>query len=105
MTNARLSARPLDSPEGPDPVGLRPLGLGGRRDGKLYVPRTYTGEDPAALMVTLHGAGGHAEANIGRFRNIADDQGVILLAPDSRGRTWDVVLGGYGADPYSAETG
>jgi predicted esterase len=28
----------------------------------------------------------------------AEDSGVILLAPDSRGRTWDVLLDGYGPD-------
>jgi phospholipase/carboxylesterase len=29
---------------------------------------------------------------------LADEAGVILLAPESRGRTWDVLVGGYGPD-------
>jgi phospholipase/carboxylesterase len=29
---------------------------------------------------------------------LADEFGVPVLAPDSRGRTWDVILGGFGAD-------
>jgi predicted esterase len=28
----------------------------------------------------------------------AEEAGVILLAPDSRGRTWDAILDGYGTD-------
>jgi phospholipase/carboxylesterase len=28
----------------------------------------------------------------------ADDAGVVLLVPDSRNQTWDVLLGGYGVD-------
>ncbi len=30
--------------------------------------------------------------------SVADDTGVILLVPDSRGETWDVLVGGYGPD-------
>jgi predicted esterase len=48
--------------------------------------------------LTLHGAGGDARSGISHFLHLADAAGVVLLAPESRGRTWDVLLGGYGPD-------
>jgi len=52
----------------------------------------------APLALTLHGAGGDARSGIAHFLHLADAVGVVLLAPESRGRTWDVLLGGYGPD-------
>jgi predicted esterase len=46
----------------------------------------------------LHGAGGTADNGLDPFLARADEAGTILLAPESRGRTWDVLLGGYGPD-------
>ena len=46
----------------------------------------------------LHGAGGDARSGISHFLDLADEAGLVLLAPESRGRTWDVLLGGYGPD-------
>ncbi len=46
----------------------------------------------------LHGAGGTARHGLDLLLPFAEEAGLILLAPDSRGRTWDVILGGYGAD-------
>jgi phospholipase/carboxylesterase len=48
--------------------------------------------------VLLHGAGGEAGQAIGWLQPIADETGLILLAPQSEGPTWDVILGGYGPD-------
>jgi phospholipase/carboxylesterase len=48
--------------------------------------------------LTLHGAGGDARSGISHFLHLADEAGVVLLAPESRGRTWDVLVGGYGPD-------
>nr|WP_280139176.1 PHB depolymerase family esterase [Geodermatophilus dictyosporus] len=53
---------------------------------------------PAPLVVVLHGAGGDAEAGLGLLRPLADERGLVLLAPASRGATWDAVAGGYGPD-------
>jgi predicted esterase len=69
--NGRLLARPTQ-PTGTAPKGLQPLGLSTKRDGLLYVPKN--------------------------FQNLADATGLILLAPASRHRTWDVLVGGYGPD-------
>jgi phospholipase/carboxylesterase len=46
----------------------------------------------------LHGAGQDAEIGIRPFLDLADTAGAILVAPDSRGRTWDFLYGPYGAD-------
>jgi phospholipase/carboxylesterase len=46
----------------------------------------------------LHGAGQSAEIGIRPFLPLADAAGTILVAPDSRGSTWDFLYGPYGAD-------
>jgi phospholipase/carboxylesterase len=50
------------------------------------------------LALTLHGAGGDAKSGISHFLDLADEAGVVLLAPESRDRTWDVLVDGYGPD-------
>jgi phospholipase/carboxylesterase len=79
-------------------TGLHPLGLGSTRDGLLYIPAGYGEQVKAPLALTLHGAGGSARSSISHFLHLADTAGVVLLAPESRGRTWDVLVGGYGPD-------
>ena len=74
------------------------LGLDSRRNGLLYVPEGYRIKQPAPLALTLHGAGGNARSEISHFLNLADEAGLILPAPESRGRPWDVLVGGYGPD-------
>jgi len=74
------------------------LGLGSRRDGLLYVPSSYDVTKATPLALTLHGAGSDARSGVSHLLNLADKAGVVLLAPESRGRTWDVLTGGYGPD-------
>ena len=72
--------------------GTHALGLGESRDGWLHVPATAeTG--PLPLIVLFHGAGGSADRFLRRLAPIVESTGVAVLAPDSRGRTWDVILG------------
>jgi phospholipase/carboxylesterase len=94
---ACLLARP-GQPSGDGQPGLQTLGLGGSRDGLLYVPTSYRADQPLPLILMLHGAGGTAQGTLGRFQALADEARLILLAPESRGRTWDRLLGGYGPD-------
>jgi len=49
-------------------------------------------------VAVLHGAGGDAHGGITPFLAMADEAGMILMAPDSRGPTWDVIRGEYGPD-------
>jgi phospholipase/carboxylesterase len=46
----------------------------------------------------LHGAASRAEDVSVLLEGLAERLGVILLAPNSRGYTWDVLLGRYGPD-------
>jgi phospholipase/carboxylesterase len=74
------------------------LGLGRKRDGLICVPPGYSQDVPAPMMVLLHGAGADAGTIIPAVRRDTDAAGVLLLAPESRGRTWDAVLGRPGPD-------
>lgn len=95
--SGRLSARP-HRPSGAAAPGLRRLELGDQRDGMLYVPNGYTPERAAPLVLMLHGAGGSARGGIRPFQALADEHGLVLLVPDSRGSTWDVITDDYGPD-------
>ena len=78
-------------------VGESPLDLDTGRDGLLYVPQSYSESAPAPLLVALHGATGSADNWTG-FYDACEARGMVLLAPDSRGRTWDRVRGSFGPD-------
>jgi phospholipase/carboxylesterase len=79
--------------------GEQPLSLGNDgRDGLLYVPAGYAAATPAPLVLMLHGATGSARGALRPFRDLADDAGLVLLAPESRGTTWDAIRGEYGVD-------
>lgn len=94
---ARLAARP--SPKaGEAATGLARLHLtAGPRDALIYVPPGYEKERPSPFALMLHGAGGSARIR-SNLRALADASGTILLAPDSRGQTWDILQGRYGPD-------
>src|SRR5215467_2408401 len=98
----RLSTRP-SSPSKAPPIGRSALGLGSGRDGILYVPSSYDPAKPAPLVLMLHGAGQSAEIGIRPFLSLADAAGIVLLAPDSRGMTWDFLRGSYGVDVASID--
>ena len=94
----RLSARP-GTPTVTPTLGLSELGIGigTSRDGLLYVPTTYTGQTSLPLFVALHGAGGSG-ASWASYQARAEARGMVLLAPESRGATWDLALGSLGPD-------
>jgi phospholipase/carboxylesterase len=79
--------------------GQQPLGLGeaSGRDGLLIVPANYRPESAAPLLVLLHGASGSARRVTSLF-SVADELGIIVLAPESRDRTWDAIRGEFGPD-------
>ncbi|HTT03577.1 MAG TPA: hypothetical protein VMG11_15965 [Steroidobacteraceae bacterium] len=89
---ARLDARP-SAVEKPAALGLQPLEAGGMHDGYLYVPQSYRHTQPNPLLLVLHGSGGHAHHGLGILQNLADETGLILVAPASTDYTWDVVFG------------
>ena len=94
----RLTARP-GTPTGSITAGEQPLALAtDGRDGLLYVPAGYSASAPAPLVLMLHGAGGSARGALRPFRELADQAGIVLLAPESRGPTWDAIRSNYGVD-------
>ncbi len=97
-TEGRLQARPVETSTGAVPIGLRTLERGGASDDYLYVSARYRPEQAAPLAVLLHGAGEDARDGMALLRAHADEAGLILLALNSRGPTWDFVRGGYGPD-------
>jgi phospholipase/carboxylesterase len=98
----RLRSRPVRTPEGASPVGLRSLRSddAGSAEGYLYIPAGYRTETPAPLVLLLHGAGEDARDGLAQLRGQADEARLILLALSSHGPTWDSILGRgrYGSD-------
>ena len=95
----RLTARPVTKGDKPEtPPSIQTLSVGNTRFGLISVPPGYSPNWPAPLLVLLHGAGGEAKQAILAGGTIADETGLILLAPQSEGPTWDVIMGGYGSD-------
>ena len=79
--------------------GLRNISLNERRNALLYVPESSLEQTAAPIAVMLHGAGGNAEHGIDLLRSYADRARLILLAPESRKASWDVISDArYGAD-------
>ena len=97
----RLEARPARGEARAEQAGLRRVTASDGVEGLLHVPAGYSPTRPPPLAVLLHGAGSDARGGISPLRDLADEAGVMLLAPKSRGRTWDVVLGGFGPDVAS----
>ena len=96
----RFAARPArGSPRDPPAGGIVRLGLSGsERDGVVYRPARLGADRPAPLLLVLHGATGTGRRAIRDLQDLADARGLVLLAPDSRAYTWDIVLGGFGPD-------
>ena len=51
----------------------------------VHVPERYTGKRAAPLIVSLHGAGGHGPQEAYRWREVADELGMIGIAPTEAG--------------------
>lgn len=92
----RLTARPQQRASAVTMRGELPIGSGGERDGRIFVPTRSRPSYP--LLLLLHGATGRGERIERRLQSLAEELGFIILAPDSRGMTWDVGRGTLGPD-------
>lgn len=92
-----VTARP-GTPTANVAIGFTPLGIGTTRDGFIYVPPSYQPTVPMPLLVLLHGDGRGA-SDWNAMQSLFDALGMLIVAPDSRAPTWDLVNGGlYGPD-------
>jgi predicted esterase len=104
-SGGRLGSRSRPPTLPPESPGLHELDFGRRAGGLLYVPTGSRGDHPAPLAVLLHGAGGTARGGIDPWLSFADEAGLFLLAPESLGATWDVILGSFGPDVTTIDRG
>jgi phospholipase/carboxylesterase len=80
------------------PMGKSRLGISdGERDGTVYVPQAYKKGVPMPILVMLHGFRSTAEAVRYTFP-LAEEWGVIILAPESRDVTWGQSIPGFDDD-------
>jgi len=94
--DGRVAARPRPGAETSLVSG--PLGLGDRRrDGVIQMP-TAPAAGKLPLLVFMHGATQSGAGLLRRIGSAADQAGVVLLLPDSRGTTWDAITDNFGDD-------
>ena len=80
------------------PYGETRLGVSSDdRDGTLYVPKKYKPGVPMPLLMMLHGFAGFGTGVRYTFP-LAEEFGVIVIAPDSRDITWGQSAPGFDAD-------
>ncbi|CAA9342217.1 MAG: hypothetical protein AVDCRST_MAG72-895 [uncultured Nocardioidaceae bacterium] len=98
LSQGRLRFRP-DAPSGTTgrtgEITLRPRPEAPQAYG--YVPPAVE-DGPVRLVLFLHGAGGDASRSVNALRSFADEERLLLLAPQSTGTTWDAIGGEFGAD-------
>ncbi len=93
----RLTARPHATETTLRP-GLHRLAGTEAEEALLYVPRNARGDRALQLVLMLHGAGGGPRHGLAPLLPLAEEAGLVLLAPKSRGATWDVLVASYGPD-------
>ena len=94
----RAIASGIQPPQSDIPYGESRLGLSdGLRDGTLYVPKSYKDGEPMPLLMMLHGYSGFAQ-NVRNTFPLAEEFGVIVIAPESRDVTWGRSAQGFDPD-------
>ena len=97
--DGRITARPGVAPTTTLAPGIHKLTIGNSvRDCWLVVPVNYEPSRAWPLTLFFRGAITPARNYLDSFRPIADEFGVIILAPEASSRTWDILLGGFGPD-------
>jgi phospholipase/carboxylesterase len=92
-----LTARPHPPSRPTQARGRQVLLVGAEARGLLFVPAPRAA--PPGVLLLLHGARGRAERIIARFEPAAEKLGLLLVAPESSGLTWDLIEGkAFGAD-------
>src|SRR6185295_13563744 len=80
------------------PYGESRLGISnGLRDGTLFVPKSYKPGVAMPLLMMLHGYAGSGDSMRYTFP-LAEEFGVIVIAPESRDLTWGQSAPGFDPD-------
>jgi phospholipase/carboxylesterase len=87
--DGRLSVRPRTDVK-TAATGRITLGVDSYRDAVLQIPQG-AGQSPLPLLVMLHGATQSAEDMFRYLGSTHEETGVAVLAPNSRGTTWDAI--------------
>jgi predicted esterase len=98
--DGRLQSRaPATPPTTSLAPGLHELDFIPERRGLLYVPEGHAADTPAPLVVSFHGAGGTAAGWMSAgWPGLADAAGVLILAPEALGSTWEAIHAPFGPD-------
>jgi phospholipase/carboxylesterase len=91
-----LTARPSPRIK-PIKAGSHRVGSVDPRDGIIVIPPDCAAKSPCPLILALHGAGGNAHDALVPLRQAAEEVGIVVVAPDSRGLSWDATSAGGGA--------
>ena len=97
--DGRLTARPHDGVT-TNPADRIMIGVDSTdhaRDAILQLPKTDN-QTPLPLLLMLHGATQSGEDMFWYLGSSYQEAGVAVLAPNSRGTTWDAIRGSFGAD-------
>lgn len=94
--NGRLTARPHANVKA-SANGEIMLGLDRARDAIVRLPTTATSA-PVPLLVLFHGASQSAEDMLSYLGSASEEAGVAVLAPNSRGYSWDAISDSFGPD-------
>lgn len=87
--DGRLTARPRTDVK-TNATGQIKLGVDSRRDAVLQIPKTAA-QSPLPLLVMMHGATQSADDMFYYLDSTPEEAGVVVLAPNSRGTTWDAI--------------
>ena len=83
---------------GAPPFGESRLGISNDgRDGVIYVPKSYKETTPVPLLIMLHGFAGWADEMKSTYA-LAEEFGVVVIAPESRTLTWGQAAPGFDPD-------
>ena len=97
--NSRITAKPGLAPTTPMEPGIHDLVVSGSdRFCWMIVPTGYEPSRAWPLALFFRGAVTPARNYMDNFQPIADELGLIILAPEAAGSTWDLILGGFGPD-------
>ena len=92
----RLTSRPHEGAKTTQ-TGVVPFTFPNNREALVYLPKR-AGESPVPLLLMLHGATQNAQTMFDYLGTTPEEAGIAVLAPKSRGTTWDGMGGSFGED-------